>query len=256
MTLLTGLVSITFRQLSPAEIIGLVKQTTLASIEWGGDIHVPHGDVKRAAEVGKMTRESGLVVSAYGSYYGTKNELVFGRVLDTAVALGAPVIRVWAGQKGSAAASSEDWERIVAATRQIADAAAAAGRQIAFEFHGGTLNDTPESCVRLLQAINHYAVFTYWQPPVGASFDECMAGLKTMLPWINRVHVFHWGPGGTRQPLSKGAQCWIPYFRLLQSVVTDGYAGIEFVRNDDPRAFLEDAETLASWSKMSRQNKR
>ena len=143
MAWLAGLVSITFRKLTPAEIIALVKQTPLAGIEWGGDIHVPHGDVKRAAEVGRMTRDAGLAVSAYGSYYGETDRLVFERVLDSAVALGAPVIRIWAGRKGSAAA----------------------GRQIAFEFHGGSLADTPESCLRLLQAVNHPAVFTYWQPP-------------------------------------------------------------------------------------------
>ena len=109
----TGLVSITFRKLTPAEIIGLVTQTPLGSIEWGGDIHVPHGDVKRAAEVGRMTREAGLAVSAYGSYYGETDGLVFDRVLDSAVALGAPVIRIWAGRKESAAAGPEDLERII-----------------------------------------------------------------------------------------------------------------------------------------------
>jgi len=247
MACLAGLVSITFRKLTPAEIIGLVKQTSLAGIEWGGDIHVPHGDVQRAAEVGKMTREAGLVVSAYGSYYGEMDGLVFDRVLDSAVALGAPVIRIWAGRKGSVAAGSEDWTRIVEDTRQIAEAAAAAGRQIAFEFHGSSLTDTPESCIRLLQAVNHPAVFTYWQPPVGAGFEDCMKGLKMVLPRLNRVHVFHLEPGGTRQPLACGAKRWLSYLRLLRSASVEGCASLEFVRDDSPQAFLEDAQTLADW---------
>lgn len=247
MTWLTGLVSITFRKLTPAEIIGLVKQTSLAGIEWGGDVHVPHGDVQRAAEVGRMTRDTGLAVSAYGSYYGETDGLVFDRVLDSAVALDAPLIRIWAGRKGSAAAGPEDWTRIVDDTCQIAEAAAAAGRQIAFEFHGNSLTDTPESCLRLLQSINHPAVFTYWQPPIGAGFEDCINGLKMVLPRLSRVHVFHWEPGGTRQPLRLGTNRWISYLRLLRSAGADGYASIEFVREDSPQAFLEDARTLADW---------
>lgn len=53
--LLPGLVSITFRKLSPGEIVELVATAGLVGIEWGGDVHVPHGDFARAAEVRKLT---------------------------------------------------------------------------------------------------------------------------------------------------------------------------------------------------------
>jgi 3-dehydroshikimate dehydratase len=60
----TGLVSITFRRHSPEQIIAWVKQAGLDGIEWGGDIHVPHGNVTRASEVRAMTIDSGLTVAA------------------------------------------------------------------------------------------------------------------------------------------------------------------------------------------------
>ena len=44
---MTGLVSVTFRDKTPAEIVSEVKKAGLDAIEWGGDVHVPHGDVKR-----------------------------------------------------------------------------------------------------------------------------------------------------------------------------------------------------------------
>ena len=47
----TGLVSITFREKSPEEIVGLVVEAGLDGIEWGGDVHVPHGDLAKAREV-------------------------------------------------------------------------------------------------------------------------------------------------------------------------------------------------------------
>ena len=51
-----GLVSITFRKLHPETIIALAMENTLAAIEWGGDIHVPHGNIAVARSVAKMTR--------------------------------------------------------------------------------------------------------------------------------------------------------------------------------------------------------
>src|SRR5512137_1553394 len=106
-----GLLSITFRKHSPADIIALVRQAQLTSIEWGGDVHVPHGDLARAGEVARQTTDAGLQVSAYGSYYRLGQSetagLPFEKVLETAVALGAPTIRVWAGTVGSQQADAQ-----------------------------------------------------------------------------------------------------------------------------------------------------
>ena len=66
---LPGLVSITFRQLSVAETIALVTQAGLAAVEWGGDIHAPHGDEAQARAIARMGADAGLRVAAYGSYY-------------------------------------------------------------------------------------------------------------------------------------------------------------------------------------------
>jgi hypothetical protein len=46
--LIPGLVSVTFRKLAPAAIVELAVKAQLRSIEWGGDVHVPHGDVRAA----------------------------------------------------------------------------------------------------------------------------------------------------------------------------------------------------------------
>src|ERR1700761_6585245 len=98
-----GLVSITFRKLSPEEVIALCVEAEVRCIEWGGDVHVPPGDVARAREVGHLTREAGLEVAAYGSYYrlGPNEPGSFEAVMASAAALGAPTIRGWAGRKGA-----------------------------------------------------------------------------------------------------------------------------------------------------------
>ena len=98
-----GLVSISFRKLSWQDTLSLAKTAGLEAIEWGGDVHVPHGDVALAREVGEATRAAGLEVAAYGSYYRLGEPAPdFSDVLASAKALGAPIIRIWAGSYGPA----------------------------------------------------------------------------------------------------------------------------------------------------------
>ncbi len=243
-----GLVSVTFRKLSPREIIDLVRQARLEVIEWGSDIHVPVGAHDRAREVRELTTAAGLSVAAYGSYYrvGAENPYTFGDVLETAKVLGAGVIRVWAGCQGSASASAEDRERVVRDSRAIADLAAGSGVEVAYEFHGGTLTDTTESALELLQAVAHDNLGSYWQPPTGWSQGERMASLRQVLPYLRNLHVFQWTSDGVKQPLAAGVEGWREIFRLVREQVADRdcCAMLEFVRDESPEAFLEDAAAL------------
>ena len=249
-----GLVSITFRQLTPAEIVALVAQTGLEGIEWGGDVHVPHGDVRQARQVRQMTADAGLTIPAYGSYYrvGHGEPCPFEAVLDSAVALGTQVVRVWAGKQGSADADAGYRERVIADSRRIADLAAEAGVSVAYEFHGGTLTDTNASARALLEAVAHDNVLSYWQPPRGATVAYCLAGLDAVLPWLCHVHAFTWralpdGRAVERLPLAAGAAPWRQYLALAGEAERDIYAEIEFVRDDAPERLLEDAAALVSW---------
>lgn len=245
----TGLVSVTFRKLSPAEIVALVRQAGLTGIEWGGDIHVPHGDLARAREVRQRTRDAGLTVAAYGSYYRVnKSEadgLRFETVLETAVALGAPTIRVWAGTLASDKADAAYRAAVVADARRIAGLAQAAGITISSEYHGGTLTDTNPSAQTMLQEIQHPNFFTLWQPHNGVPVEPNLAGLRAILPRLTNVHCFYWLPANNeRRPLAEGADAWRQYFATVKSSGRDHCALLEFVTGDEPANFLRDAATL------------
>jgi 3-dehydroshikimate dehydratase len=247
-----GLVSVTFRQLSPRQIVDLVVQAGLESIEWGGDLHVPHGDFTQAEEVRRMTENAGLQVAAYGSYYRVwpREPLPFSEIIKTGQALGAPVIRVWAGKTGSQETHEDSWEKTVEEARRIAEQAAQAGIAIAFEYHRNTLTDTAASALRLLREIDHPNVHSYWQPPVDLPVEENVQGLRKILPWLWNIHVFAWrpaaGPGDlpTRLALSESRQAWRQYIDVVATTQKDHHALIEFVRDDSSAHFLEDAGEL------------
>jgi len=56
----SGLVSVTFRKLTPAHIIQLVVDAGLEGVEWGGDVHAPPGDARLAQEIARMTVDAGV----------------------------------------------------------------------------------------------------------------------------------------------------------------------------------------------------
>jgi xylose isomerase-like TIM barrel protein len=281
----TGLVSITFRKLSVFEIVGLVKQAGLDGIEWGGDIHVPHGDIAKAREVRSLCVEHDVAIPAYGSYYKaghSENEgLSFSSVLDSACELGTSTIRVWAGKTGSEKATAEVRDKTVADLLRIADLALTENITISLEYHGGTLTDTDLSVRQLMKELNnkhnginnrniklenyaqnaqknisnknalmHSNILFYWQPPVGFSVDKCSECLKTVLPKLGNIHVFHWELDGKgeleRLPLTEGKDQWRRYFSEIEknAVHLKRYAMLEFVKGESQEQFLKDAAAL------------
>lgn len=244
-----GLTSVTFRNLTPQEVIRLALEAGLMGIEWGGDIHVPPGHMDQAVEVYDLTRRAGLYVSSYGSYYtvGKSKEAgnSFKDVLQTAKALGAPLIRIWAGDQGSSESSPGYRNKIIKETLEIAENAGELGIRLAFEFHENTLNDSYEACFELLTDLNHPEVNTYWQPLHGAGPDINGAGIDMILPWITGVHVFHWWPSAeVRLPLRQGEGDWEAYIRRLSGIPRTVFGSLEFVKDDSSEQFLEDAYTL------------
>jgi len=256
----TGLVSVTFRKLTPRTIVDLVAEAGLDAIEWGGDVHVPHGETETARTVRRMTEDAGLTISSYGSYYrvGHSEPVPFETVVETAVALGAPIIRVWAGRQGTGTADEAYWNRVIEDSVDCADLAAGVGLGIAYEYHGNTLTDTDEAAVRLLRAVNHDAVTTYWQPRGHATIEENLAGLTGVLPWLSHIHIQSWRPqqgqsrpqqgngaeGPARAPLSAMTGPWSHWLDTAATAPGDRVAMIEFVAGDAPEQLLTDAEVL------------
>lgn len=246
-----GLVSITFRKLTPEEIIRLCVKAGVGGIEWGGDIHCPHGDVERAREVGQWTRDAGLVVAAYGSYYrlggGGKNPPSFEDVLASAVALGAPTIRVWAGVKGSNDCPPEERALVVDDGLRVAELAEKKGLTICLEYHPNTLTDTAESARVLMEELDHPNIEFLWQPSDGDSVALSAQRLLEVLPRLRNVHVFHWRPPLERRPLVEGEAAWRSYIEIIRESGRTVDFLIEFVRDDSPDQFVEDAAALRNW---------
>ncbi|MFB4161141.1 sugar phosphate isomerase/epimerase family protein [Geomicrobium sp. JSM 1781026] len=239
-----GVCSITFRHKTVDEVIEIAKSVCLDAIEWGADVHVKPGDILHAQQVKQKTEAAKLEVSSYGSYYVVGKGEDVQPIVDTARALGAPSVRVWAGAKGSDTMSEEERRIVTEDLINIGERACASRIRVDVEYHKGTLTDTPKSAERLMNETNHENVRLYWQPAESISYEERMASIEQLHTWTRHVHVFHW-KDTTRLPLRDGAENWQRYIDQLAGA--DRYFLLEFVRGNDDQQFLDDARVLKKW---------
>jgi sugar phosphate isomerase/epimerase len=246
---------VTFRALAPAAIIELAAAAGIAAIEWGSDRHVPPGELTLGRETARRCADAGIRVSSYGSYVeaGAATGQAFAPVLESAVALGAPVIRVWAGARGvgSLDTLSATRQAAVDALRAMADQAERHGIAIALEFHPRTLTDTVASTLALIAEVGHRNLCTYWQPRPGIGLEESLDELSQVQSRLAHLHVFAWDAASRRLPLADHEALWLARLGgsagIAMPLPGPRVAMIEFVAGDDPEAFRRDARTLSRW---------
>ncbi|MFK3937774.1 sugar phosphate isomerase/epimerase family protein [Alkalihalobacillus sp. NPDC078783] len=244
----TGMCSVTFREESVDQIIKWTKEAGLDGIEWGADVHVIPGDLEWALDVAINTQNAELEVLSYGSYYragATQQDYSFTSILQTARKLGAPSIRIWAGEAGSAEVTQAERKQVMVDIQAVATLASEVGIEVHLEYHGGTLTDTSESAKKLMKEINHSNVSLYWQPAVGLSVEKRLATIQDVKPFIRHVHVFHWLKYD-RLALDEGTDAWELYLNqlLLEDQQIDQHFLLEFVKDEDPLQFKKDAQIL------------
>ncbi|HPT86087.1 MAG TPA: sugar phosphate isomerase/epimerase [Bacillota bacterium] len=245
----TGLVSVTFRKLDIAGVVDAATRAGLGGIEWGGDIHVPHGNLEAAAAAAKLCKDAGLCCYSYGSYYRAGKSTDKGAVIETALALGAPNIRIWAGTKGSADTTPTERAEIVADIAKFAEDANKHGLTVTFEWHGGTLTDDTDSALALLDELGHpQNVYLYWQPNQYRPLEYNLDALRKAAPYLLHVHVFNWD-GPKKYPLRNDGGVWKKYLDVIREHGKPSQSHgllLEFSHDDTVEAMLDDAEYLKS----------
>lgn len=249
MSLRIGLCSVTFRSLTPDDVVDVAVSAGVEGIEWGADVHVPPGDAEAATALARRCGDAGIAIPSYGSYLaaGKSSAAKVAPVLDTAAALGAGNVRVWCPFGSPPGSDGAGFAETAAALAAWSADAEARDLTLSLEFHVDTFTETAASTARLLAAAGRPSnLFTYWQPVRG---HDPVAEAAAVAADLSHVHVFHWRDDGERRPLAEGDATW----PTVLSSVTDGrwagdrYAFLEFVRGDDPDQLRADAATLRGW---------
>ena len=243
----TGMASVTFRKKSVNEIIAIAKKTGLDGIEWGGDIHVPAGDIATAQEVAEKCRKSRIGIFSYGSYYRAGAQEQFLPVLHTAAALGADVIRIWGGTLNYAEMPRDEFCRITTRLNEDVRAARAMGIRVALEFHRGTLTETKEGADAILTDVP--GLFCYWQPNPDISQEEQLLEIDVIGSRLSNIHVFQWTAGYQAHLLHEGKSEWQARIRRIRACAGLHNMILEFVKDGTEENFMRDAAILREWMK-------
>jgi 3-dehydroshikimate dehydratase len=258
MTIAPGLCSVTFRFLSTDEIIHVACHAGIEGIEWGADIHAPPGGGPAITALAARSRDAGLEVASYGSYLGMappdgNDASAVEGVLDTALALGAPIVRIWTEFGVTPTSSDAARRRVTERTAALVECIVDRGLLAALEFHPATLTETAASTNELLDTLARPELRTHWQPDPALTPDAALDELIQIAPHLAHLHVFAWGPQGIddRRALAEGAPIWVPALALAHR---DGaalpgrrYALCEYVRDDDPEQLVNDVRVLRRW---------
>lgn len=257
--ILAGLCSITFRHLSAATVAALAAASDLDGIEWGADRHLPPGETGLAHDLAKRCESLGLACPSYGSYLRAGElgdddtrtvHAAVSEVMNTAVALGAPNVRVWCRWLSPGDATDLQRQRIIRDLRLIADMAAKRSLTVSLEHHVHTLTETAESSLDLLDRVGAENLYTYWQPVDGLGPNELVAELAALHDHLSHLHVFRWRSFEDRLPLAHGEDIWPHALRVASAPgrwTQARWAFLEYVKGDDPDQLEADAATLRGW---------
>ncbi len=240
--LVPGIVSATFKTESIDYVLDSAVEASLEAVEWSENHHIRKGDLALARETAEKTADRGLEIAGYGSYYRLGENMEIRESLDTAGALGAREMRIWAGSKASSLLDAKERDELIGELERSTVTAQGYGITLNLEWHKNTLTDTNESGLDVLESISSPWLRTLWQPTQALSFEERKKGLAMVSSFLSYLHVYYWDETG-RRPLEEGKGHWREYFSLLDSK-RKYYALLEFVKDDSREQFLKDAAVL------------
>lgn len=245
----TGLVSISFRKLTIEEIFKLCHENGLENIEWGSDVHCKPQDAEAIEKIVSLSEKYGIKTCAYGSYYrvGAENagNADFKDIADTAEKIGAPIIRVWAFNKGSAEVSGDEYKAVVADMKRICGIAKEKGIKISLECHNNTLTDDYKSSLKLLADTECENLTMYWQPNQFRSLEYNLESAAALAKYVTNVHTFNWEKS-LRFPLEKGVSVWKEYVDIINADKSHEHNYLlEFMPHDTPEEMPHECEALS-----------
>lgn len=225
-----GLVSVTFRQLSPEEIIALMKENDIFVVEWGSDVHAPQNDIKKLEQIAELQKEYGIKCSSYGTYFrvGTTPIEELESYIKAAKILGTDVLRIWCGDKDSEDYSDEEKQMLFEECKKLSLIAEQNEVILGLECHGWTYTNRLSSALEIMEAVNSESFKMYWQPNQFRTYEENLEYAEKIAKYTVNIHVFNWD-GEDKFPLIEAKTKWQEYLKkfsgnenLLLEFMPDG----------------------------------
>ena len=237
-----GLVSISFRQHTPSEILKEVKRAGLSCIEWGSDVHAPCQDTEKLRQIAELQKEYGVTCSSYGTYFRLGETPIEELVsyINAAKILGTDILRLWCGTKSGEEMTEAERDFLLDQCRHAASLAEEHGVILCMECHKKTYTQRLGDTLFLMGEINSPHFRMYWQPFQWQTEEQNLECAEAIAPYAYHIHVFQWN-GEDRFPLTDGIGEWQKY---LSKFSTPRTLLLEFMPDDKLDSLCIEADAL------------
>ncbi len=238
----TGLVSVSFRSLEPAEIVKLCRENGLGHIEWGSDIHAPCDNCAKIEEIVALQENSGTKCSSYGTYFriGVNDCTELYTYINAARMLGTDILRLWCGDKNYTDMSEEERSFIISESKKAAKMAEDEGVTLCMECHNKTFTNCVEGALRLMSDVDSANFRMYWQPNQYRTLESNIEYAQKIAKYTKVIHVFNWS-GKNKYPLGEAVDIWKKYLSFF-----DGTQKLllEFMPDGRPESLKDESDAL------------
>ena len=237
-----GLVSVSFRQHTPQEILEAAQKAGISFIEWGSDIHAPCHDTERLMEIAALQREYGVTCSSYGTYFRLGETPVeeLRHYIAAAKLLRTDVLRLWGGKKSGAELTEAEKQALLAQCLEAEKIAREENVTLCMECHKKTLTERLPDAIALMERVNSPHFRMYWQPFQWQSEAENLVYAQAIAPYTRNIHVFQW-KGNERFSLQEGIAEWRAYLKAFSTPRT---LLLEFMPDDQIESLNKEAKAL------------
>ncbi len=239
-----GVCSVSFRALSPEEVIKTVREAGLEAIEWGSDVHAPCNAPEKLYEIKKAQDAAGLACSSYGTYFkvGENSPEELSAYIDAAEILGTKMLRIWCGKKNYEDMTEEERESVRSDCRACAAIAEKRGAVISIECHPNSYTNSIEGALNLMESVNSPALRMYWQQNINGGDELNLDYASKIAKWTTNIHVFYY-ENGKKLRLEAGVEKWKKYLSCFDGERT---LLLEFMPDNNPDALAGEAAALRS----------
>ena len=224
-------------------------------LEFWNDFLLSH-DVQWLAEYLQEHHIACVQICPYFDFTGTKEKwqesiTIAERYVEFALQLGKPLIRLFTGSVGASQARAKEWRSGVEGLKAICGMGATHGVRFALETHGGSLMETSDSTLRLLEEVAMENLGVNLQVPMAG--EDIWDSVEKLGGYTIHLHAHNWiYPPSSPQAEPLGEQNltfldsgWLDFGEFIRRLWEKGFAGyisIEHATHGGKHSWRETAE--------------
>ncbi|MFH2115244.1 MAG: hypothetical protein ABIJ86_12140, partial [Spirochaetota bacterium] len=247
----------------PETVLQTARNAGISGVEWSADGFLEPGDMTMAGDLMMKTLRTGLCSVSYASLFrfGIHDHGSFGKVLETAATLHAPMVRVWTGPRGVGTGFVDDdgkaGHEFAEEILRLADKAGELGISLCFGFAKDSILDSYDSAVSLFTSLDHPFIKLVWELLEGSGFDAAREAFAALSGRIGMVLARSTGDQDSHSSLAENAEDWLEYLDAFDeqggSPDMVRHVLIRSFKDGDTARLADDASHIATWSRQLRQ---